>query len=86
MESVDIWLFGKKKLRSLIEEDTNMLIQEIRDKARQMLEDDKKYAKLSDSFCLSRTGRDWDNTTINLCFDREVIEGIARKITVMKQH
>lgn len=86
MESVDIWLFGKKKLRNMIEEDTNMLIQEIRDKARKMLEDGKKYAKLSDTFCLSRTGRDWDNMTINLCFDREVIEGIAHKITAMKLH
>ena len=86
MESVDIWLFEKKTLRNVIEEDTNMLIQEIRDKARQMLEDDKKYVRLSDTFCLSRTGRDWDNMTINLCFDREVIERISRKITVMKLH
>lgn len=86
IESVDIWLFEKKALRDVIEKDTCMLIQEIRDKAMQMLEDDKKYAKLSDSFCLSRTGRDYDNMTINLCFDREVIERISRKITIMKLH
>lgn len=81
IDSCDVWYWKKETLKQLIEQDTLRSVADIASVARWMLESDRKYYRLSDTFCLSRTGRDADNLTINLCFNREVLEKISIKKT-----
>lgn len=89
LNKVEITYFSKLSMKNLIERNTGLKLDQIYDKARNMLLIDEKIIKLSigedKEMVLFKSYLDDDSPVINLCFYRRVISSIVKSKTIYKK-
>ena len=87
IEKADCVFFGKRAMKKLVEKNSGKTLQQIYDLALDLLEDDfSRSIRLSKDLILYKSHPDGkNNIVINLCFDRDFIDDISKKKTIMKK-